>query len=219
MQRGRAAVGSRLDPELIAANNETLTPEQIQAQRLGVARGVSDQLRGGNPQRIMRAISQDQVLQDRLRAAFGDDDAFRAFMGAAKGEAAQQQSYNGILSGSRTTPLREDITAANDSAGDGDVLDKALNIAKRRLGGQSFKSQAVHGALNLVDKTRTPALSDPAVSQLLGEVLFKGRAARDVINEAIAQRVISPNDALRLMPILSAAGGASAGRPRARAGN
>lgn len=219
MQRGRAAVGSRLDPELISANNETLTSDQIQAQRLGVARGVSDQLRGGNPQRIMRAISQDQVLQDRLRAAFADDNAFNAFMGAAKGEAAQQQSYNGILSGSRTTPLREDITAANDAGGEGDALDKALNIAKRRLGGQSFRSQAVHGALNMVDKARTPALNDPEVSRLLGEVLFKGRAPRDVINEAIAQRAISPNDALRLMPILSAGAGASAGRPRASAGN
>jgi hypothetical protein len=219
MQRGRAAVGSRLDPELISANNETLTDDQIQAQRLGVARGVSDQLRGGNPQRIMRAISQDQVLQDRLRAAFADDNAFNAFMGAAKGEAAQQQSYNGILSGSRTTPLREDITAANDAGGEGDALDKALNIAKRRLGGQSFRSQAVHGALNMVDKARTPALNDPEVSRLLGEVLFKGRAPRDVINEAIAQRAISPNDALRLMPILSAGAGASAGRPRASAGN
>lgn len=218
MASGRKMATGRMDPEIIAANNETLTPDQLQAQRMGVARGMADQLRGGNPQRVMRAISQDQVLQDRLRAAFGSDEAFKAFLGSAKSEAGKQASYNAVLSGSRTTPLAQDISAANDSAGEGDVLDKALSIAKKRLTGQSFARQAVHAGANLIDRTRTPALNDPEVSRLLGEVLFNNRSARDVIQEAIVQKTISPNDALRLMPILSAAGGASEGRRQANAG-
>jgi len=204
MQQGRRAVTSRADPDMVERGVESLSADERAAYRVGAARGLSDQFRGANPQGVARRLTRDQVLQDRLRAGFPDDESFGRFLSDVQSEAAAQTEINKVLGGSRTTPLREDIDAANLAGEGGDIASRLVDVEARRLSGQSLKRQATEAGLrSAFSKLRVPALNDPEVSRILGQALFEGKGVQEALQAAIAQRVLSPETALRLVPGLS----------------
>lgn len=202
MERGRKLARGGMDAELIERGTERLSVDARDAQALGVARGLSDQFRSGKARSVLRRLNENQVLQDQLRAAFGDDAAYAAFMDDIVREADNFKAYDDILAGSRTTPLREDIDAAN-AAGNEGFLDHAISAGARRVGGQSFRGQMAGAALQAGERMRSPGIYDETTNRLLAEVLFRGRNPQEVIQAAILQKLITPQDGARLLPLLS----------------
>lgn len=200
-KRGRQVVRGGIDPEQIAARGERFSPAELDAQRYGMARGLSDMLRSGPPRRAVNQLRSNEVLQDRLRAGWGDDASFGRFMDRTRAVASDLDDFASIDYGSRTTPLREDIDAANAAAsGLGDMM---VQAGANRALGQSFRSQLAQGLVTAYDRARTMGLRDETTHQILGEVLFGGRPAQEVIQAAVEQRQISVQQAQQLLPMLA----------------
>lgn len=202
---GRRLVSGRMDPEDVATGVGMMSKNELDGLKLGMARGLADLFRGENPQRVIKRFANDAVVQDRLRAGFNDDVAYGRFMDDVIAEAEAQQSYNRVLSGSRTTPLREDIDAANAAVNGG--AERAVDVVARRLGGQSFRSQAVIAAVRNWERVRQPGLNNPQVSQLLADALFKSGDPEALLRAMIQAKVISPAEVDAVMPYLSTYGG------------
>lgn len=203
LRRARALVNSRHDPEVIESTAKVLSEDEKGAWQIGTARAVADQLMGRNPQAFIRQLNADKVFQRRLRAGFADDAGFDDFLAKANMEADAQASMNRQLSGSRTTPLRELIDDVNSSAEDPNVLDVVANVADRRVGGESLLRQGARAATLLARRTRTPALNNPEVSRLLGEVLYEGKSPKAVIEAGLRRKAITQQQADMLLPIMS----------------
>lgn len=214
LEHGRKVVGSNMDPEAIAARSANMRPEDMQAQRLGMSRGVADKLLGPNPRAFYRSMEQNPRAMERLQAGFGDDEAFGAFQEAGQREARHEQSYADVMRGSRTTPLREDIDATNAAAGNAPIdgaLEAVGEALVRKAGGQSFKRTAANRMVNYLRNVHQPALRDPQVSEMLGDVLFNGRDPQEILSQAARRQVISQDTALQLWPIFRTAAGFSVG--------
>lgn len=214
MKYGREATGANWDPELIYERNQQATPEEIDAQRVGVARGISDKLLGPNPRAFYRAMRDNPMAMARLRAAFGPENdpaaeqAFRQFQQAAEQEAGYEQSFADIAQGSRTTPLAQDIRSVNEAAEEPGAMGKVADVISRKLNGEGFIRQGARGLVNTATR-KASALDDPVVSELLGEVLFKGRDPNEVLAMAVQQQRITPEMMRRLTPIYAAIAGMS----------
>lgn len=193
---GRRLVTGKMDPEDVATGVGMMSKNELDALKLGMARGLADQFRGQNPQKVIRRFADDAVVQDRLRAGFNNDAAFGQFMDDVIAEAQAQTSYNRVLSGSRTTPLREDIDAANEAAsGAGEIF---ADVMARKAGGEGFVRQGANAALRNWQRIRQPGLNNPEVSRLLGEILFKGRPVDEVLQQAVAQKHITVDEARQI---------------------
>lgn len=203
MERGRKLAKGGTDAELIERGTGRMSKDARDAQALGVARELSDQFRNGRPKTALRKLDENMVLQDQLRAAMGDDAAFASFMDDVAREADNFRAYDDIMSGSRTTPLREDIDAAN-SAGEA-LFDRVQAVGERRLAGQSFRNQIGGAALRTAEGVRTPGLRDEVTNRLLAEVLFGKRAPEEVLQAAVLQRVMTPEQAKVMLPLLTRA--------------
>jgi hypothetical protein len=200
---GRRLATGKVDAEDIESRGANMSADELDALRLGVSRGLSDLFRSGNPQAAFRKFANDGVAQDRLRAAFRDNDAYGRFMQDIDAEVRAQRSYNDVLAGSRTTPLREDIDAANDAAAASPVLEAVI----RRMGGQSFKSQAAVMAIRNWERARQPGLANPEVSRMLADALFEQGDPETLLRAMIVERVISPQEVDAVIPYLTSGTG------------
>lgn len=217
LRRGRDIVTGREDPEVIAEGMGRMSADQLDAQRLGIARGLSDQFRSGNPQAAFRRLDADPVYQDRLRAGFGDDATFDAFLPAAKAEAEMQRSYNRVLAGSRTTPLAQDVEAANRAAGGGGAAQALGEAVARRAGGETWTRQAVVAAIRNWERVRQPGLNNPEVSRLLGEALFQSGDPQALLRAMVQQQLITPQEVRGVLPFLAAGAGEGVASSRSAA--
>jgi hypothetical protein len=180
LQRGRDLINSNTDPELIAAGTGRLSQDEIMAQKLGVSRAITDKLRAGNPRAVNRALTNNELLQERLTRGLNDPQAAQALIDAAKQATESETKYQAVLSGSRTTPLAEDINDINAAPGEG-LLDHAIAVAQRRIGGQSVKNQALQHAVNYIQGFRHPALGDPAVTKAIADVLVGSKSREEAL--------------------------------------
>jgi hypothetical protein len=216
MQTGRDIIRKTTDPELIAQDTANLTPEQQQAQNTGMAYEIGGSLQGRNPQAFLRSLNQDQNMQERFRAGFapGDagDQAFSDFMASVKAEAEQQATHNNILTGSRTTPLKEDIDAANMAGVDPDDpwLQAAQTVDKAKAALRTPVTSAAALGLKALSKVQSKPLNDPDVSQHLGEVLFGQKSPSDLLAEAAGGQPQAPIDANTTLKAISAANAVNA---------
>lgn len=203
LQRGRKLVGGNIDPETIIQGTGRLSADELSAQRLGMARGLADRIRGGNPRAVNRALSQNELLRSRITAGLDSPEAAQGLFNAAENAAQAETKYQSILGGSRTTPLAQDIQAFN-AAGDADLLDNAIGIAQKRLGGQSFRNQVGEAFVSALDRLRIPALQDPQVADILADVLIGVRTPEEVISLLENARVINQFDAWQLRQVFPA---------------
>ncbi len=214
MHLGRRLAGGRMDAEDVAEGLSKMSKNELDGLRLGLARGLADMFRGENPQRVVKRFATDQVVQDRLRAGFNDDVAYGRFMDDVIAEAEAQQSYNRVLAGSRTTPLAQDIAAANDAAMSG--AERAVDVVAKRMGGQSLRSQAVVAAIQNWERVRQPGLNNPEVSRLLADALFKSGDPEALLRAMITSKVITPQEVEAVLPLLATYEGQASPRLQAR---
>lgn len=210
VRRGRRIVSGKYDPEVIDQMTGRMSRNERDGHLVGLARGASDQILK-NPQAFVRKVMQDGVFRAQMRAGFPDDATFEAFLGDMSTEAAHQKSYNDVLMGSRTTPLREDIDAANAAGEGADLSQRVIDSAAQRIKGETFRSQAARGFLRMAERARSPALNNPEVSRILAEVLFTGRPASEVMERAVAQKRLTRQEAELLGPIIAQATGTMVG--------
>lgn len=209
LKAARAAVRRQIDPEDLDELTGDMSQDTFDAYQVGVARGLSDEFRANSPSTVVNRILRDKVLQDRLRSGFRNSDSYDQFMADVRREAEMQASFNELLTGSRTTPLRETIDGVNADGADG-VADAVFDAAEQLARGEGFFSMARRGAAKKVANMRNPpALRDPEVSRILGEVLFEGRPAQEVLQAAVRRGELDPDEARGIMSVLQS------GDPRA----
>jgi hypothetical protein len=206
VRRGRRAAQGRYDPEVIDQMLGKMSLNEREGHLFGLARGAADQIQR-NPQAFVRKLTQDGVYNNQMRAGFNNPKAFERFTEDVRREAGAQKSYNDVLMGSRTTPLREDIDAANLAGEGDDMASRVASSVAKRISGETFRSQAARGFLRATERARQPSLNNPEVSRILGEVLFKGRPAQEVLSQAVAQKLITEEQAAMLLPAISQAVG------------
>jgi hypothetical protein len=200
MTRGRKLASGRTDPEVFSGVVGRMGDAEKEAMRIGVARTLSDRLRGRNPQSEIRAITSDMNYQSRLREAFPDQRGFDNFMNQANTEATYQGNMNQVLSGSRTTPLREDIDAINAQLDESGIGGRILDVVEQRAGGKSFVRQSVEAAISKVAQSGQRGLNDPEVSRILGEALFTDpRLFNQLLIEQARIMRIPPEELSRLV--------------------
>lgn len=216
MRRGRDVVTGRQDAEMVDDFMGRMSNDERDAMKLGMARGLSDKFRSGNPQKAFRDIARNPVTQDRMRAGFANPEAFNRFLADVEGEAGAQKSFNDILSGSRTTPLAEDIKSATIGAEDMGVGDHLAQAAARRVGGQTFRSQVGNAVLGGVERLRQPGIYDPEVNRLLSEVMVGRRGPQDVLSAMDELQAVQPM--LNITPKAAAVGALTAEQPQRRRG-
>ena len=212
---GRKLVTGRMDPEDVEKGLAKMSADELDGLRLGMARGLSDQFRGGNPQAAFRRFANDRVVQDRLRHGFGDDAAYGRFMDDIGREVEAQTSYNRVLSGSRTTPLAQDIAASNDAAMSG--AERVADAVARKAGGEGFRRQAVVAAIRNWERVRQPGLNNPEVSRLLGEALFRSGDPQALLRAMVQQQLITPQEVRAVLPYLAAGAGEGVASSRSAA--
>jgi len=200
MKLGRKMSAGRTDPEVFGGSVGRMTDAEREGMRIGVARTVSDRLRGRNPQSEIRGITSDLNYQDRLREAFPSENAFSRFMDQANTEATYQGNMNQVLSGSRTTPLREDIDSVNAMLDSQGVGGRVVNALEQRAGGTTFVRQAVEAAINRVATMGNRGMNDPEISRILGEALFTDpRLFNQLLVEQARVMRVSPEELSRLV--------------------
>jgi hypothetical protein len=226
MQTGRDIVRKQTDPELVEQSTADMTPEQLQAQQTGMAYELTGKAQGDNPQAFYRQLTNNQTMQQRLRAGFalGDDGdtAFNAFMDSIKQEADQQATHNNVLAGSRTTPLKADVDAANEAGTDEpDASDSAIAGINAVNATRKFLKAPISGSLALglkgLSKVQNFPLTNPDVSRHLGEVLFGLKSPEDLFGAAAQGTSSSGYDMNTMLKTISAinrgaAGGLSTGQ-------
>lgn len=214
MTRGRKLAAGNTDPEVISDVFGRMSDAEREAMRIGVARSVGDRLRGRNPQQEIRNITSDLNYQDRLREAFPTENAFLNFRNQANQEATYQGNMNQVLSGSRTTPLREDIDSVNSMLDNQGVGGRVVNALEQRATGTTFVRQAVEAAINKVATMGNRGLNDPEVSRILGEALFTDpRLFNQLLVEQARVLRVSPEELTRLVIASATAAPATVRQP------
>lgn len=203
---GRKMVDGRMDAEDLEAGLGRMSADELDSLRLGIARGLSDKFRRSDPQKAFREFMNNELIQDRLRIGFGNDQAYGRFMNDIGNEFEAQLSRNRILTGSRTTPLAEDIAAVNHAADDGGLLSLGLTAAKD---GRPFRQQAFGWAVEKLRQAKQTGtgLNNEEVSRLLGQALFRAGDPEALLRAMVGQRVISTSDLETILPYLAAGGG------------
>lgn len=211
---GRRMVEGNMDVEDLEEGLGKMSADELDSLRLGIARGLSDKFRRSDPQKAFRQFMNDELVQDRLRVGFGNDANYSRFMRDVANEFEAQLSRNRILTGSRTTPLAEEIAAVNEAADDGGMLAVGLRAAKD---GRGLRQQAFGWAVEKMQQAMAAksGLNNPEVSRLLGQALFRAGDPADLFEAMVRARVVSPEEVQAIMPYLAAVEGQSSGRTAA----
>lgn len=202
LDMGRRMVTGKADPEQLAEGMELMGRDELEAMRIGVSRGLSDVFRARDPQVAFRRFMDDDIIQERLRLGFGNDEAYGRFMRDIADEFEAQASYNRVLTGSRTTPLAEEISAVNAAAGGDDFLGAGLKAA---TDGRNLRTRAFDWAATKLRQARemSTGLNNPEVSRLLGQALFRTGNPEDLIRAMERARVLSPAEVDAMLPALA----------------
>lgn len=210
MDMGRRMVTGKADPEQLAEGMELMGRDELDAMRIGVSRGLSDMFRSRDPQVAFRRFMDDDIIQERLRLGFSNDEAYGRFMKDIGDEFEAQASYNRVLTGSRTTPLAEDIASVNDAAAGDDFIGAGLKAA---TDGRNLRTRAFDWAATKLRQARemSTGLNNPEVSRLLGQALFRTGNPEDLIRAMVEQRIITPEQMNQILGVSTAAGGQAVG--------
>jgi len=210
MDMGRRMVTGRADPEQLAEGMELMGRDELDAMRMGVSRGLSDVFRSRDPQVAFRRFLDDDIIQERLRLGFSNDEAYGRFMQDIADEFEAQSSYNRVLTGSRTTPLAEDISAVNAAAGGDDFISAGLKAA---TDGRNLRTRAFDWAATKLRQARemSTGLNNPEVSRLLGQALFRNGDPEELLRAMVRQRVISPEEMQAILGATTQAEGQAMG--------
>ena len=135
MGMGRRLLSESAEAGDVTANQIARLPaEQREAFRLGVARGLMDRIEGagdGAELTRLRQVYGTPRVRERLRAAFDNDDEFRAFTTALDAEARMAATNRAVApnAGSQTAPLQERMADLRTPPSSGVTIDPQRQAA------------------------------------------------------------------------------------------
>jgi hypothetical protein len=177
-QRGKAMnMGKRAlanDPEVNAKIVSNLSPGDKQFYLQGVTRAIQDKISGAQDGAdVTRRIFGNDLIRNKIAAAFDDPAAFAKFQGQMENENTFAQTRNQVLKGSQTA--RRLSGAANASQ---PILDAGAQLAQGNIG--SAAGSALRGIHNYL---MTP--SQAQETQLANLLFTPGRQGQAQLLQAI----------------------------------
>jgi hypothetical protein len=126
---GKAALDPNRAQEITAKQVAAMLPSDQKFFRLGVMRQMKDIVTGSpDGADAVKRIFGNQKIRAKLAAAFPDEASFREFAKTMEAEAQMAATRNAVLSGSRTTPLAQDVADLGPNML-GDAVDIAASAA------------------------------------------------------------------------------------------
>lgn len=184
MERGRSFF--RRDAEVTAEELKNMSDSEKEFFLQGVGRGIKDMVNaipdGAN---VVRRLISTPAMRDKLQAAFpGKKQEFDKYMRLLKREATFNKTRNAVLSGSRTTPLSQEINDAGFTHIGGLVSD-ALSAARGQPSGFFQLGSRVAGPA--INRYRAGVME--STRDALGAMLFSPdpaaqRAALAALNQS-----------------------------------
>ncbi len=149
----------------IAQTLRGVSAEERDAYMVGLMRAIGEHVNRGDTAFVAR-LTRNANLRNQIAESLGDQRAAQRFFSRAAREAAMAANKNGILSGSRTTPLGEDIKALTE--GDTELGWLADLVAS---GGQ-LRGVATKQLGKVAQRIQQPGIYDPRVNQAMAERLY-----------------------------------------------
>ena len=167
--------------------------------RLGVGEALLDRARSQGGVTAMRRLLKDREIADRVRVAFGSDDAFESFMRGAADEVGMQDVANQVLGGSPTA--RRAAGAADLNAQEGSpVLDTIGMLAGDVSSGTALARRGVREVLARIPRKDRSVLGDRETNALLAQALRDPDFVRQILAD---QPGVTTQDASRLARALA----------------
>jgi len=183
--------------------------------RLGVGEAILARVRSGGGVAAMRRLLRDEEIAARVRVAFDNDDAFRAFMQTADDEVRMANTASQAVSGSPTA-RREAGKADLQEQGMGlnDVMDFATDVTSP-IG---LARQSARLAARSLPRRDRSIIGDDALNALIGSALTDPTAMTRLLNlmqseAGLQQRVAEQS---RRMGLLATPGAVAGGQERVR---
>jgi len=183
--------------------------------RLGVGEAILARVRSGGGVTAMRRLLRDEEIAARIRVAFDDDNAFRAFMQTADDEVRMANTAAQAVSGSPTA--RRDAGKADlqeQGMGLNDVMDFATDITSP-IG---LARQSARLAARSLPRRDRSIIGDDELNALIGAALTDQAAMTRLLNlmqseAGLQQRVAEQS---RRFGLLATPGAVAGGQERAR---
>jgi len=174
----------------IASLTQSMTGADRDAWMVGVMRAIAEKVNRGDTAFVARLV-RDKNLRAQLTEALGGSANARKFFGRVSREASMASNDNFVRTGSRTTPLAEDIKSLTSGE------DELGFISELVQSGGSVKPWLLRKGAAAYDRLRSPGIYNQGVNEALGNRLF-GQAntpqTKDLL-AAMAQNKIGGYDA------------------------
>lgn len=133
LEKGREFL--RQDREIIRRELGKLSDSAKEAYRSGAVRSLMDRVMGTADQAsAARRIFGNSLLRGKIRELFPDEKAFNGFARTMIAEGQFAKTKNAILSGSRTTPMAEEVKGLRSTLGNlGAVMGSDIPMAGHAL--------------------------------------------------------------------------------------
>ena len=142
----------------------------------GVVKAVEDAVNRNDAAAIGR-IARDKNIQAALKQSLGDQHA-KKLMTRINRESSMNANKNARLSGSRTTPLREEIDRWTEGEDDLPLVTEMVNSPTPVRNALLRTFQAIY------NRSRRPGLHNPAINKAVADILYN-RATRQGVEDLL----------------------------------
>jgi hypothetical protein len=181
---GKNVLNNSAWPEEVQQELAAMDPAAMLHYRKGVAEALFKQVKSAKGDiSVMRRLTEDQNLGEKIALAFPDDASFAAFVKSAATRVKAAERNNAITAQSRTAPK---TAAMKDLSDPQDPIEAGVDEAVNALSSpQSVPGRLARGLSKVIPK-RTGVLNDEEANAILG------------------QTAINPDEITRLLNVLQA---------------
>lgn len=184
LEMGKNVLNNSVWPEEVQQELAAMDPAAMLHYRKGVAEALFKQVKSAKGDiSVMRRLTEDQNLGEKIALAFPDDASFAAFVKSAATRVKAAERNNAITAQSRTAPK---TAAMKDLSDPQDPIEAGVDEAVNALSSpQSVPGRLARGLSKVIPK-RTGVLNDEEANAILG------------------QTAINPDEITRLLNVLQA---------------
>ena len=190
LEMGKNVLNNSIWPEEVQQELAAMDPAALIHYRKGVAEALFKQVKSAKGDiSVMRRLTEDQNLGEKIALAFPDDASFAAFVKAAEQRVKEAGRNSAITSQSRTAPKMAAMQDLNDPQGDlvGDVLDAAASTVTSP---GSAPQNLLRGITRMIPR-QTGILNDEQANALLGQTALNPDEVTRLLNLLQASRAQS----------------------------
>jgi len=191
LEMGKNVLNNNVWPEEVSTELAAMDPAALPHYRKGVAEALFKQVKSAKGDiSVMRRLTEDQNLGEKIALAFPDDASFAAFLKSAEQRVKSAERNNRITSQSRRASLMAAMNDLNDPSGNlGDALEAGVNVA---LSPQSAPGAVASGIAKVLPK-RTGVLNDDQANAVLGQTALNPDEITRLLNLLHASRAQTAN--------------------------